>query len=75
MATWLRNVGFGIALLLLLAGCVASPEAARVSGPGADVGNRGNPVELLAPADRFNRIYYGIPYVGPRVAQEDTSQT
>jgi hypothetical protein len=76
MATRLRPIGIAIALLLLLAGCVASPEAARVSGgPGADVGNRGSAVELLAPPDRFKRIYYDIPYIGPRVAQENTAQS
>lgn len=63
-------------LTILLAGCAASPEAARVRGePGADPGNHGNPVELLAPPDRFERIFSGIPYDGPSVASPDTAQS
>jgi hypothetical protein len=60
---------------VMLAGCAASPEAARVRGePGADPGNHGNPVELIAPPDEFARVYYGIPYEGPAAASEDTAQ-
>jgi hypothetical protein len=72
----LRLIGAGIALIVLLGGCVASPEAARVRGePGADIGNHGSPVELLAPPDRVDRVYYEIPYNGPRAAREDTSRS
>jgi hypothetical protein len=40
-----RNASFAVFVGLLVAGC-ASPEATRVrgGGPGADIGNRGNPV-------------------------------
>jgi hypothetical protein len=63
-------------MTILLAGCAASPEAARVRGePGADPGNHGNPIELLAPPDRFARIFAGIPYDGPSVASPDTAQS
>jgi hypothetical protein len=75
-ASWrrLRLVGLASALLLILAGCAASPEASRVRGEsGADVGNHGNPVELLAPPDRFERVYFDTPYDGPRIAKPDTS--
>jgi hypothetical protein len=64
------------ALLVLLAGCAMSPEAARVRGePGADPGNHGDPVELLAPPSEFTRVYADVPYIGPSVATEDTSQS
>lgn len=70
----LRLIGVGIGLAVLLGSCTFSPEAARVRGePGADPGNHGHPVDLLAPPDRFERIYYRIPYDGPAVASEDTS--
>ena len=70
----LRLIGAGAALVVLLGGCASSPEAARVRGePGADPGNHRNPVELLAPPDRFDRVYYDIPYDGPAAASEDTS--
>lgn len=70
----LRLVGLGALLALVLGGCAASPEAARVRGePGADPGNHGNPVVLLAPPDRVERVYYEIPYDGPRVVSADTS--
>jgi hypothetical protein len=73
---WWRLVGAGAALVVILGGCAASPEAARVPGePGADPGNHGNPVVLVAPPDRFDRVYYDIPYDGPRAASEDTSQS
>jgi hypothetical protein len=63
-------------LTLILAGCASSPEAARVRGePGADVGNHGDPVVLLAPPDRFERVYKGIPYDGPAAARPDTSES
>jgi hypothetical protein len=63
-------------MAVILGGCAASPEAARVPGePGADPGNHGDPIELVAPADEFERVYYGIPYDGPAVASEDTSQS
>jgi hypothetical protein len=66
----------GAALVGLLAGCASSPEAARVRGePGADPGNHGDPVVLLAPPERFDRIYYDIPDDEPRAASEDTSQS
>ena len=72
----LRLLAALIPLSFILAGCAASPEAARVRGePGADPGNHGNPVELLAPPDRFERIFAGIPYDGPRVASPDTAQS
>ena len=72
----LRLAGAGAALLLLLGGCASSPEAGRVPGePGADPGNHGNPVQLLEPPDRVERVYYDIPYDGPAAASEDTSQS
>jgi hypothetical protein len=72
----LRLIGIGAIATLILGGCASSPEASRVRGePGADPGNHGNPVELLAPPDRVERVYYEIPYDGPSVASEDTSQS
>lgn len=72
----LRLIGAGVALVVLLAGCASSPEAARVRGePGADPGNHSNPPVLLAPPDRFNRVYYNVPYEGPAAASADTSQS
>jgi len=71
----LRLIGAAAALLVVLAGCAASPEAARVRGePGADPGNRGNPVVLLAPPERAERVYYEIPFV-EQGASEDTAQS
>jgi hypothetical protein len=62
--------------MLALAGCTFSPEAARERGePGADVGNHGNPVVLLEPPNRVERVYTGVPYDGPAVAQPDTSES
>lgn len=51
-----------IALLVLLAGC-SSPEAERVrgGGPGADVGNRGNPVVM----HEGSKPYEGTPRLIP----------
>lgn len=51
-----------IALLVLLAGCT-SPEAERVrgGGPGADVGNRGNPVVM----HEGSKPYEGTPRLIP----------
>ena len=72
---WLRLIGAGVALLVVLAGCASSPEAARVRDePGADPGNHGNPVVLLAPPERADRVYYEIPFV-EQGASEDTSQS
>lgn len=72
----LRLIGLSALIAALLGGCASSPEASRVRGePGADPGNHGNPVELVAPPDRVERVYYEIPYDGPSVASEDTSQS
>jgi hypothetical protein len=72
----LRLIGSGAALLVLLAGCASSPEASRVPGElGADPGNHGNPVVLLEPLERTERVYYEVPYDGPAAASEDTSQS
>ena len=72
----LRLIGAGVALVVLLAGCASSPEAARVRGePGADPGNHANPVVLLAPPDRFNRVYYNVPYDGPAAVSADVSES
>jgi hypothetical protein len=72
----LRLFAAAAALVVLLGGCASSPEAARVRGEvGADPGNHGNPPELLAPPDRFDRVYYEVPYDGPAPASEDTSQS
>jgi hypothetical protein len=69
-------IGLAGALALVLGGCASSPEASRVPGePGADLGNHGNPVQLLEPPDRVERVYYDIPYDGPAAASEDTSQS
>jgi hypothetical protein len=45
-----------VAVLLALAAC-SSPEATRTrgGGPGADVGNRGSPVELHAGAQPYHK--------------------
>lgn len=65
----------GAGVILLLGGCTASPEASRTRGePGGDVGNHGQPVQLLEPADRFERIFYDIPFREPAVTSEDTAQ-
>jgi hypothetical protein len=72
----LRLLLLGAALVVILGGCATSPEASRLPGePGADPGNHGDPVQLMAPADAFDRVYAGIPYEGPSVATEDTSQS
>ena len=72
----LRLFGAATALVVLLAGCASSPEASRVPGElGADPGNHGNPVVLLEPSERFDRVYYEVPYDGPAAASEDTSQS
>ncbi len=71
----LRLWGLAGAAAIVLGGCASSPEAARVRGePGADPGNHGNPVELLAPPDRVERVYYEIPF-DEQGASEDTSQS
>jgi hypothetical protein len=76
---WKRRLQFlGIMglLMVVLAGCVPSPEAMRLPGQaGADVGNHGNPIQLIAPPDRVERVYYDIPYDGPHVAKPDTLQS
>ena len=72
----LRLWGFAAATAVVLGGCASSPEAARVRGErGADPGNHANPVVLLAPPDRFDRVYYNVPYDGPAAASADTSQS
>jgi hypothetical protein len=72
----LRLIGAAAALVVLLAGCASSPEASRVRGElGADPGNHGNPVVLLEPSERTERVYYEVPYDGPAAASEDTSQS
>ncbi len=70
----LRLVGIGVALATVLGGCASSPEAGRVRGePGADPGNHGSPVVLLAPPERVDRVYYEIPFDDSQGAREDTS--
>ena len=72
----LRLWGLAAATAVVLGGCASSPEAARVRGePGADPGNRGNPVVLLEPPERADRVYYEVPYDGPAAASEDTAQS
>lgn len=63
-------------ITLVLAGCAASPEAGRVRGePGADVGNHGNPVVLLEPPDRVERVYAGAPFDEPPETAPDTAES
>ena len=72
----LRLWGLAAAAAVVLGGCASSPEAARVRGePGADPGNRGNPVVLLAPPDRVDRVYYEVPYDGPAAVSVDVSES
>ena len=71
----LRLIGAAAALAIVLGGCASSPEAGRVRGePGADPGNHGDPVVLLAPADRVERVYYDVP-LEEQGAGEDTAQS
>jgi hypothetical protein len=66
-----KAIACAVGLLVVLTGCAASPEADRVRGePGADPGNHGNPVVLVAPPDRVDRVYYDTPYDGPVVGGE-----
>lgn len=68
-----RLLAAGAGVILLLGGC--SPEASRTRGePGGDVGNHGQTVQLLEPTDRFERIFWDIPFDEPAVATEDTAQ-
>ena len=70
----LRLWGLAAAAAVVLGGCASSPEASRVPGEaGADVGNHGNPVVLVEPPERFDRVYYEVPYDGPAAVSEDTS--
>ena len=72
----LRLWGLAAAAAVVLGGCASSPEASRVPGePGADVGNHGNPVVLVEPPERVDRVYYEVPYDGPAAASADTSQS
>ena len=61
-----------IGLFLSLAGCT-SPEAnrARGSGPGADVGNRGEIVEMHEGAKPFYETPSIIPTTHPSLAPAD----
>jgi len=61
-----------IGLLLSLAGCT-SPEAtrARGGGPGADVGNRGEIVELHEGSKPFYETPGIIPTAHPSLAPAD----
>ena len=71
----LRLWGLAAATAVVLGGCASSPEAARVRGePGADPGNHGNPVVLLTPPDRAERVYYDIPF-DEQGASEATSRS
>ncbi len=70
-----RLVAAAAGIVLVLGGCTSSPEASRVPGePGGDVGNHGQPVELLEPTDRFERIFWDIPFDEPSVTTEDTAE-
>lgn len=70
-----RLLAIGAGAILLLSGCSVSPEATRTRGEaGGDVGNHNQPVQLLEPADRFERIFYDIPFKEPPVTTEDTAQ-
>ena len=75
------------AAAVVLGGCASSPEAARVQGnPGADQGNHGNPLVLIAPPERIDRVDYDDPYddynlhadynlpYNPPATSEDTPQ-
>jgi hypothetical protein len=71
----LRLWSLAAAAAVILGGCASSPEASRVPGePGADVGNHGNPVVLLEPPERVDRVYYEVPFE-EQGASEDTSQS
>ena len=68
--------GLAVAAAVVLGGCASSPEAARVRGePGADPGNHGNPVVLLEPLERVDRVYYDVPYDGPAAVSADVSES
>jgi hypothetical protein len=72
----LRLWSLTAAAAVVLGGCASSPEAARVRGePGADPGNHSNPVVLLAPADRAERVYYDIPLEESQGSSEDASRS
>jgi hypothetical protein len=61
----MRALGLLAMLLAVVAGCT-SPEATRqrAGGPGADVGNRGESVELHAGADPYWRTPSAMPAPG-----------
>jgi hypothetical protein len=72
----LRLWGLAVAAAVILGGCASSPEASRVPGEaGADVGNHANPVVLLEPLERVDRVYYDVPYDGPAAVSADVSES
>jgi hypothetical protein len=64
-----------VAALAALAACT-SPEATRqrAGGPGADVGNRGESVDLHAGADPYYRTPYVLPVPPDSVAASPRSR-
>ena len=62
-------VGLLAVVALGLTGC--GPEATRTQGggPGADVGNHGDPVELQGNEPADARIYYQTPRDTPAIAE------
>lgn len=50
-------------LTLGLAAC--SPEANRGGGEGADVGNRGEPIQMHGDEDQDDRIFFDTPRKPP----------
>ena len=72
----LRLWGLTAAAAVILGGCASSPEASRVPGePGADVGNHGNPLVLVEPLARDERVYYDVPYDRPAAVSADVSES
>ncbi len=65
-----RGVLLGLLTVAALGLVACGPEAERTrgGGPGADIGNHGNPVQLRGDEPFDTRIYYQTPRDTPVVA-------
>lgn len=60
-----RRIAATLAVMALgLAACTPEARRERATGPGADIGNHGWPVQMHGDTDPVRRVYHETPRMG-----------
>jgi hypothetical protein len=62
------------ATILLLSGCIPEANRERGGGPGGDIGNRSEQINMHGDVDGRERMYYETPLMGKGIERSGSEE-